>query len=144
MAGEQTWADNVAYRLVRLGHVAGARFAEKLAALGLRPRQVGVLDRLEAGPMAQLELARALGVAPSVVVDMVDELEAMDAVRRERDPGDRRRQNVVLTRRGRSLARRALHVAYEVDADLLGQLSARQSKEFRSALQRIEGTDAES
>lgn len=141
MAGDESWADNVAYRLVRLGHTAGARFADKLASLGLRPRQVGVLDRLEAGPMAQLELARALGVAPSVVVDMVDELEAMDAVSRERDPGDRRRHNVVLTRRGRSLSRRALHLAHELDAELLREFSARQAKEFRSGLQRVEGTD---
>jgi DNA-binding MarR family transcriptional regulator len=134
---QPSWDDNVSYALVRLGHLANRRFAERLAGLGLRPRQLGLLDVLEAGPLSQLELAGALGVTPSVVVDMVDELEALDAVRRVRDTHDRRRQNLQLTRRGRSLGARALRLADQLDAELLAPLDDQQAGHLRAAIAQL-------
>lgn len=131
------WDDMVSYALVRLGHLANRRFAEKVADVGLRPRQVGALDLLRAGPMAQLDLAETLQVTPSVVVDMVDELEALGAVQRVRDSRDRRRQNVELTSRGRSLARRTLQLAAQLDTELLAGLSDDQARVLRAALVQI-------
>jgi DNA-binding MarR family transcriptional regulator len=134
---QSSWDENLSYALVRLGHLANRRFAERLAELGLRPRQLGILDKLQAGPISQLELAGALGVTPSVVVDMADELEALDAVRRVRDTHDRRRQNLQLTRRGRSLASRALRLAEQLDTELLAPLSDEQAGLLRAAVAQL-------
>lgn len=137
MTEQRSWDDNVAFTLVRLGHLADRRFAEKLAAVGMRPRQVGVLEQLQAGPLSQLDLARALRVTPSVVVDMADDLTELGAIQRVRDTHDRRRQNLRLTPRGRALARRALQAATEVDAELLAGLDAGQLDGLRAALRQV-------
>lgn len=130
----------MSFTLVRLGHFANSRFAEKLAGLGLRPRQVGLLDLLDAGPLSQRDLARALQVTPSVVVDMADELEKLDAIQRVRDTRDRRRQNLQLTSHGRSLARCALRIASELDAELLVNLGTEQADCLRAALRNVTAT----
>lgn len=137
--------DTVSFRLAKLGQLSTARFAEGLAPLGLRPRHCAVLGLLSGPPMAQLELAKRIGVTASVVVDMLDELEAHGAVRRIRDTADRRRQLAELTSRGRTLSSQATQLARQIDAELLLPLNAVQSKGLRDALALIteaQGHDA--
>ena len=122
MVAQESVASSATFLLGKLGGIATSRFADRIAEFGLRPRHCGVLEWLGAGSATQLDLARALGVTPSVVVDMLDELEALDAVRRNRDPADRRRQIVELTPAGRTLITRAAAAAREVDAELLGRV----------------------
>lgn len=133
----------MSFQLLRLGQLAGHRFVDLLAPLGLRPRHCSVLELLRDGPMAQLELARRVGVAPSVVVDMVDELQDLHAVARVRDPSDRRRQYVQLTAHGRDLLRRAANAAHTLDTDLLRDLDSTQREALRAALRLMAGTPAQ-
>lgn len=137
MEPQQPWDDSVAFSLVRLGAAAHRRYAERLSHLGLRPRQVGVLEQLRSGPMSQLQLATTLGVTPSVVVDMVDELERLEAVRRVRDAADRRRSNLELTDRGRELGRRTREVAAELDEELLADIDADHGETLRAVLRQM-------
>ncbi|GAA3146561.1 MarR family winged helix-turn-helix transcriptional regulator [Nonomuraea roseoviolacea] len=132
--------DSLAFLLSKLGQATAERFADRLAPLGLRPRHCAVLQLLEAAPLGQLALARTIGVTPSVVVDMLDELEGVGAVRRVRDTADRRRQLVELTDEGRELSRSAAKAAAQVDADLLGGLSPDQRGALREALTAIATT----
>lgn len=134
---EDSVADSVAFQLVRLGQLASNRFVDRLAPLGLRPRHCAVLELLRKESMPQLDLAHQLGVAPSVVVDMVDELQELHAVQRVRDTADRRRQFVALTAHGRSLIRRAATAARALDADLLRDLDSTQSAQLRAGLVRV-------
>jgi DNA-binding MarR family transcriptional regulator len=136
---DESVANSVSFQLVRLGQVAGHRFVDLLAPLGLRPRHCTVLELLRDGPKGQLELARRVGVAPSVVVDMVDELQDLHAVTRVRDTEDRRRQFVELTAHGRGLLRRVANVARALDADLLRELDSNQCAALRAALDRVAG-----
>ena len=136
---DESVASSVSFQLVRLGQIAGNRFVNLLAPLGLRPRHCAVLELLRDGPMAQLELARRVGVAPSVVVDMVDELQDLHAVARVRDTEDRRRQFVELTAHGRDLLRRAANAARALDADLLRELDSTECDALRAALHRVSG-----
>jgi DNA-binding MarR family transcriptional regulator len=128
---------STAFLLGKLGQLASNRFAEALAPLRLRPRHCGVLELLSTGPRPQLDLANALGVAPSVVVDMVDDLQGLDAVTRVRDTADRRRQFVELTETGRGLLRRAVEVSADLDASLLRGLPPDQVTALRAALTTI-------
>lgn len=134
---DESVASSVTFQLVRLGQVANNRFVNQLAPLGLRPRHCAVLELLRNGSMAQLELANRLGVAPSVVVDMIDELQELHAVDRVRSTADRRRQFVELTAHGRSLIRRAANAARALDADLLRDLDSEQSEGLRAGLHQV-------
>jgi DNA-binding MarR family transcriptional regulator len=134
---DESVASSVTFQLLRLGQVANHRFVNQLAPLGLRPRHCAVLELLRGGSMAQLELANRLGVAPSVVVDMIDELQELHAVDRVRSTSDRRRQFVELTAHGRSLIRRAANAARALDADLLRDLDSAQSEGLRAGLHQV-------
>jgi len=140
---EESVADTVSFLLAKLGQLANRRFADRLAPLGIRPRHCAVLELLTSPPKAQLELATAIGVTPSVVVDMLDELEQIDAIRRVRDRADRRRQLIELTPAGHRLRRRALALARETDDSLLDGLDSTQAAALRAGLQRIADTTAE-
>jgi len=134
---EESVTDTISFLLAKLGQLANGRFADRLAPLGLRPRHCAVLELLTGPPKAQLELATTIGVTPSVVVDMLDELEQVDAIRRVRDRADRRRQLIELTPAGHELRQRAVALAREADDSLLDGLDAAQTAALRAGLQRI-------
>jgi DNA-binding MarR family transcriptional regulator len=112
-------AGSIAYVLGKLGQLAATRLADKLAPAGIKPRHCAVLEIVSTRPLSQWELAQRIGVTASVVVDMLDELEDLDAVRRSPDATDRRRRRIELTETGRQLRRQAIRAAREVDAELL-------------------------
>lgn len=63
----------------------------------------GVLATLEEfGPGAQAEIGRRLGIDPSDMVAILNDLERSGYVSRERDPDDRRRNSVTMTPAGRA------------------------------------------
>jgi DNA-binding MarR family transcriptional regulator len=134
VTSQPTVGGSLTFLLGKLGGVAANRFAERLAALGLRPRHCAVLELAGAVPLSQLELATRIGVTPSVVVDMLDELEALDAIRRVPQESDRRRRIIELTPTGRELRRQAGEAAHQVDAELLSGIDPRRRAELRSAL----------
>ncbi len=126
-----------AFLIVKLGEWAAVRLAERLVPLGLRPRHLGVLQLLGERSRSQLELARALGVAASVVVDMIDELEGLGAVRRDLDVLDRRRHSLALTDRGRTMLEKVDLIAREVDEELLAGLDAKLRRPLTRGLREL-------
>ncbi|WP_329569808.1 MarR family winged helix-turn-helix transcriptional regulator [Kitasatospora sp. NBC_01266] len=128
-------AATASFRLGTIGTIATNRFTERIEVLGLKVKDVGLLRLLEdGGPASQLEVARIMGVAPSLVVTVADRLEALGAVRRLRDPGDRRRQQLVLTEAGRELLERCTTAARELDAELTAGLDEPARQALNSAL----------
>ncbi|MGW4242431.1 MarR family winged helix-turn-helix transcriptional regulator [Nocardia sp. NPDC004722] len=125
----------VSYRLGVLGALAENRFATAIAALDLKPKHVGLLAALEsAAGLSQQELATRLGVVPSLVVALADHLERLGALRRERDPSDRRRQTLVLTDDGRALLTRCEQEAAALDRTLTASLTPAQLSALNEAL----------
>ncbi|MGW2158948.1 MarR family winged helix-turn-helix transcriptional regulator [Nonomuraea sp. NPDC001699] len=137
MTAEGSLTDTVGFLLGKLGQQANGQFADRLAPLGLRPRHCAVLELLAGGPRAQLELAKAVGVTASVVVDMLDELEKLGAVRRVRDTADRRRQLIELTPTGQDLRHQTLSLARQNDEDLLSAIDPAEVTALRQILGRI-------
>jgi DNA-binding MarR family transcriptional regulator len=131
---------SVTFLLGKLGGVASSRFAEKLTAWGLKPRHCAVLELAAPGTLSQLELASRIGVTPSVVVDMLDELEALGAIRRVPQPADRRRRVIELTEAGQELRGQAGQAAHSVDAELLHNIAPGVQAALRAALTQI-GSD---
>ena len=94
----------------RLRRVAfDGEHVERMAALGARlklsPGVIKTLMRLgKQDGMAMGEMARRIGVDPSYVTALVDDLDARGLARREPAPYDRRVKIIVLTDSGRAVA----------------------------------------
>ncbi|MDE2580066.1 MAG: MarR family transcriptional regulator [Rhodospirillales bacterium] len=89
-------------KLLRAARAIDARVEPLLAAAGLTPTQLGVLEALwHKGPLTQVSLGRKLLSSPGNMTDVIDKLERRGLVCRGRKPGDRRAVQVDLTAAGR-------------------------------------------
>src|SRR3954451_22817044 len=83
--------------LALLGQEAMRRLRAAHNAYSLKPRQFQLLGLLhDRGAMGQRELGETMGVDPSILVTLLNPLEADGFVSRERDPVDRRRHVVMI------------------------------------------------
>ncbi|QTD95904.1 MarR family winged helix-turn-helix transcriptional regulator [Streptomyces cyanogenus] len=125
----------VVFRLGTLGTVATDRFTREIEGLGLKPKHVGLMAALSLAAVAsQQELAARMGVAPSLMVSLADYLEGLGAVRRVRDPRDRRRQVLTLTKEGQGLLDRCTSMARTLDEEFVAGLTEKQRKALDEAL----------
>ncbi|SEO31674.1 MarR family winged helix-turn-helix transcriptional regulator, partial [Actinacidiphila rubida] len=126
------------YLLSRTGKAARGALAARLARRGLRLWHMAVLAALaDFGPHAQRELSTRLGIDPSDVVKVVDELAAPGYVERSRDPADRRRVRVALTPSGRAALAELNDAAQEVGGAVLAPLDAREQATLHALLSRV-------
>ena len=127
-----------AFLLVQLGTHAAAQFAERLAPLGLEPRHVGMLTRLAANEgKAQQVIGDLIGLNPTQMVFLVDELEQRGLVERRRNPADRRSYSLFLTDEGRKMLAAVQEVAL-VHQDSLGSpLTAAEREQLTALLRRL-------
>ncbi|QIG45378.1 winged helix-turn-helix transcriptional regulator [Nocardioides anomalus] len=85
----------VALLLSQVGAHTSARFAQRVAELGLTPEHVAVLRVVgQHAGLNQQALAARLGAAPSRVVRLVDELEEEGLLERRQSPHDRRHREL--------------------------------------------------
>jgi DNA-binding MarR family transcriptional regulator len=131
-----------AYLLGRLGREQGRRFAERLGALGLRPKHFVMLNAIAlGGGLSQQELGQRLELDPSGLVGAIDELERMGLVARRRDEADRRRYALDLTAEGTATLRRARRVVAEGARELLAPLDDAEVDALVALLERVAGPD---
>ena len=96
----------------------------RLSDLAIQPRHWGALAILDAaGPHAQQDLADLLLVNRTVMVGVVDELEAAGLVERRRNPADRRAYALELTAAGREAVASGAPQILAAEDELLGSLS---------------------
>jgi MarR family transcriptional regulator, lower aerobic nicotinate degradation pathway regulator len=130
------------FLLSKAGRTAAARFTERLEPLGLRPRHFALLNFVAGDEgCSQQALGERLGLDPSGLVAVIDDLEEQGLVERRACPGDRRRHAVHLTRPGRAKLRRAREAARSNQADLLAPLSEREIEVFHDLLLRVVAAD---
>lgn len=107
---------SLSFRFGIVGAQITQAFAERVAQLGVSHKQVGVLAVVDSGrARSQREIADALGVAPSLVVTLIDRLVEMGAVRRVRDNVDRRIQTLEITPSGHALLGRCVEQVRALD-----------------------------
>ena len=128
----------VAFLLVQLGtHVAGL-FGERLKPLGLEPRQAGMLVRLaQNNGRSQQAIAELMGVNPTRLVFLTDELEKLGLVERRRNPADRRSHALYLTEAGTTMLARVREVTRAHDAATTVGLSDAERDQLTVLLQRV-------
>jgi DNA-binding MarR family transcriptional regulator len=109
----------------------------ELVALGLRARHVIALTLLrDLGEQNQSDLAATLGLDPTNVVALLNELEADDLVRRCRSPQDRRRHTVSLTATGRKRLKEVEVVLTGVEQRVLDRLTPDEQQTLYGLLSR--------
>jgi DNA-binding MarR family transcriptional regulator len=123
--------------LFRLWRVSHTRTAEALESLGLTTAHFALLNFLGTHEGAiQQELGAAMGIDPSTMVSLIDELESAGLARRRPHPRDRRARQVSITPKGRRLLRRARKMAFEAEDEVLGGLTAAERRELLRLLRR--------
>ena len=110
-------------------------FGRALNLVGLKVRHYGVLSALaEEGSHAQRDLGEKLQIDRSTMVGLVDELEGMGLVERQRDRVDRRRYELSPTDAGREALSKAKSIAESVQEDVLAPLDDAQRRQLHEML----------
>src|SRR3954464_781546 len=121
--------------LALLGQEAMRRLRAAHTAHNLKPRQFQILGLLhDHGGLAQRELMQTMDVDPSILVTLLNPLEADGLVARERDPIDRRRHLVTLTRAGERRLASASRAQKETEDALFASLDDDQREQLRALL----------
>jgi DNA-binding MarR family transcriptional regulator len=101
----------------------------------LSPRQFHLLGLLhDRGALTQRELGTLMDVDPSILVTLLNPLEADGYLSRERDADDRRRHVVTITRRGEQQLERAAQAQRDAEDELLAALTKPQRGQLRRLL----------
>ncbi|MGF1432510.1 MarR family winged helix-turn-helix transcriptional regulator [Kitasatospora sp. LaBMicrA B282] len=126
------------YLLAQTGRRARARLADRLAERELRLWHLSILAALaDFGPQAQRELATRLGIDPSDLVRLLDELARAELVTRTRSTADRRRIEVDLTPAGRTALAELHAEAAAVQDRTLAPLSPAERTQLHDLLLRV-------
>jgi DNA-binding MarR family transcriptional regulator len=115
---------------------AGACLDSELPA-GCGVRDLGVLAVLAESPSSQARLGTLLHVNRTVMISVIDAMEAADLVRRERDPADRRRYALRITREGTAVLPDLNRAATQADRLLTAPLGHGQHGRLTGLLQRV-------
>lgn len=128
------FAGQLFFRLWRASHT---RTAEELESVGLTPALFGLLNVLEDRPGTnQQEIGSAMGIDPSTMVSLIDQLEEAGLATRRPHPKDRRAREVAITPKGRRLLERARQMATQVQDEVLRGLTAAERRQLLTLLRR--------
>ena len=138
MNHDRTERGEPAFLLAQLGAHAASRFAERLKVLDLAPADAGILRLLrDSAGLSQQELAAKLGIHPSRLVAILDNLEKRGFVVRRPNPDDRRLYSLHLTSSGLEILGRIGKVAREHQEALLSILDMEERGTLAALLLRI-------
>jgi len=114
------------------------RLEQAVASLGLRPRQLLALHQLhERGPSAQQVLGELLGLDPSNLVAVLNDLEDAGLIERRRDRSDRRRAIIELSPKGGRVLEDLDGALHRIDDEVLVMLSAEERARLNELLGRV-------
>jgi DNA-binding MarR family transcriptional regulator len=123
----------------------GVLWAKRLAATPvqqLTKPQYAVLRVIRAYPgIDQVSAGHAAGTDTATLAAMLEKLERRGLLRREVDPGDRRRRQLHLTECGDQMLASAEPVISSLNEELLSRLSAAEQAQLRALLGKITGLD---
>jgi DNA-binding MarR family transcriptional regulator len=132
------FAGQLFFRLWRASHT---RTTETLESIGLTPPLFALLNVLGARKGAiQQEIGSAMGIDPSTMVSLIDQLEAAGLAERRPRPTDRRAREVVITPKGRRVLKQARQLALLVEDDVLRGLTASERRQLLTLLRRALGS----
>jgi DNA-binding MarR family transcriptional regulator len=131
-------ARSTAFLLAQVGAHAAAQFGERMKELNLGRPHAGILGMIAASPgLSQQALGLRLGILPSRLVALIDELEKRGILERRQDPGDRRVYALHLTAAGRKTMEQIGRIAQDHDDAICAALEPDEKRQLNSLLGRI-------
>ena len=133
MNGWPTGSIGLLMRLTRLIH---RRETEDV--IGMKLKHFIVLSQIRdfGGTVSQKALGESLNFDANNLVLLLNDVEIDDRIRRERDPADRRRHVVVITKQGEKDLEHAEELLETLEEDLLAGLGADERETLRRLLSR--------
>src|SRR5205807_2182741 len=126
------FAGQLLFRLWRASHT---RTADRLQSIGLNPARFALLNVLGAREgTIQQQLSADMGIDPSAMVKLINELEDAGLAERRRRPGDRRAWEVSITPKGRRALARSRRAIARGGGGLLSRRGARERRPPLTAL----------
>jgi DNA-binding MarR family transcriptional regulator len=124
--------------MIKLGRITVHRFTEALEPFGIRPRHVAALIELrDRGELTQQSLCGQLHLDPTNLVAILNELEQRGYATRRRDPEDRRRHIVEVSKKGIAVIEKVSEVMDGVEEDLLEGLAPAEREQLATLLTSI-------
>jgi DNA-binding MarR family transcriptional regulator len=124
--------------LLRLGFLRAGQWAEVVMPEGMSPKYYGVLTTLsELGPQSQQDLAGALHVNRTMMVELIDAMESKGLVERHRDPSDRRCYALLITPAGKRAIATLKEATARGESGLTQGLTENEYSRIRELLRRI-------
>jgi DNA-binding MarR family transcriptional regulator len=124
--------------MIKLGRITMHRFTEALEPFGIRPRHVAALIELrDRGELTQQTLCGQLHLDPTNLVAILNELEQRGYAMRRRDPEDRRRHLVEVSKKGIAVLEKVSQVMDGVEDDLLDGLEPAEREQLEGLLTSI-------
>lgn len=128
------FAGQLFFRLWRASHI---QTAAALESIGITTALFSVLGFLQArGTAIQQEIGAAIGIDPSTMVSLIDELERGGLAKRRPHPQDRRAREVVITAKGRRTVERGRALARGVEDDVLQGLARDERRQLMKLLRK--------
>ncbi|MGH1503773.1 MAG: MarR family winged helix-turn-helix transcriptional regulator [Acidimicrobiales bacterium] len=138
LADDDPLLGSAGYLLLKAGHYIREEFEAGLRAVDLNAREMLVLSFVGAtAGLSQQELSKRLGIDPTLIVGLVDQLEGRGLMERNRDPEDRRRNVLSLTAAGEALQADAMETATRIEDDFLAPLSPDERVALRGLLRSV-------
>jgi DNA-binding MarR family transcriptional regulator len=128
----------VAFLASQVGALSSKLWNDLVEGIGLDSRSAMLLWNVSAAEgRSQRQLAAILGVPPSRVVEMVDELEEKGWLERRIRGRDRRTRELYLTARGRGLVDRIMTLGAAHEAQFTGGLKPAERKALADLLSKL-------
>src|SRR4051812_21662806 len=124
--------------MIKLGRITMHRFSEALEPFGIRPRHVAALIELrDRGELTQQGLCGQLHLDPTNLVAILNDLELRGYATRRRDPKDRRRHLVQVSKKGVAVIEKISEAMDAVEADMLEGLEPAEREQLEGLLTSI-------
>jgi MarR family transcriptional regulator, lower aerobic nicotinate degradation pathway regulator len=137
-SAEPGFTQHAGFLLAQLGRAVTRQYRCALSPIGLKPRETQALLRLrDNGAMSQQALGAALDIDASNLVALLNELEADSLISRRRDPDDRRRHVVEISKRGTKLVGEVESAAAEVEDRFFAALDDDERAALEDLLARV-------
>ncbi len=132
------------YNLRRAHYVQRARFASVFAPYRIRPMQLSILGLLFQNKlMKQGELCKALGVKPTNIVPLIDELEERNFIVRRYTQTDKRSRALQLTPAGKKFTEELLPLHESLEQSVSHYLNKAERAELLRLLKKFRTASVE-
>jgi DNA-binding MarR family transcriptional regulator len=136
--GQPSDAAGLAFLLSQVGAHSASRFAERLEPIGFKPAHAGILRVIrQADGLSQQALGERLGMFPSRLVGIIDDLEKRGLVERRNSSADRRSYALHLTETGQDALEQIGKVSREHQEAVCAALSEEERGQLAGLLRRI-------